>query len=674
MRRKIIFILCTLIVATIAFMTIYFSLSLSGVIQSNKIKLVIEAKSETKVYDGTPLVGSEYRISYGEIRQDHKIEVVFVGEQTEVGESELTTIVYITDFNGADALRYYDVEQIDAKLTVKKKDITITTASDEKFFDGEPLKNEGYSVAEGGLIEGHEISCQSVTEITDVGSVDNVLLPKITDENEQDITDNYDITFVYGKLTVVPRVIKLTTGSKDRVYNGTALTNDVYELTEGNIIEGHSLYVEVTGQRTEVGTSKNTADLKVFDAEGKDATSFYDIQVIEGDLTVYKIDLNVFSDSLEQTYNGQPVSCPTYLQPEELMPGDVFYGELNVSVINAGVADNTFANAYVLNGEGQNVTSNYNFIFHDGTITVNKLNIIVETKSANKVYDGSPLTYNSEDHTDAYYVTGWMPSGETAQVEVYGTITAVGEVDNSAVVMIKKTIDGETTDVSGNYNVTYRFGKLTVLATKDVIYFRTVSQTKVYDGELFQTSPESITVVDASSLKENHQIVDGSMKTISALHVGTYENRVDFKVENTLTGGDVSNSYQCGFQSSADRGWLTITARELTLTADQEYVEYVTVLGGELTLTWTIEGLCANDVIDSSSVRFVDGALEGAISGVKITGGKIIVSFDTASLGSYMGEICIDVDSLKITNTKYGNEEVTENYQISSDPMTLAVI
>lgn len=670
MRRKTILILCMLIVASVAFMTLYFSLSISGVIQSNEIKLVVELKGEKKVYDGTPLVGSEYQITYGEIRKDHKIEVVFIGEQTDVGESPLTAKIYITDFNGADALRYYDIEQVDATLTVEKRNVTIISESDEKFFDGEPLKNENFEVADGGVLEGHELSCQSVTEIVDVGSVDNVLLPKITDENQLDITDNYDITFVYGKLTVVPRVVKVTTSSQDRAYDGTPLTNSDYSITEGNFIEGHTPFVQVTGQRTEVGTSKNTAELKVYDVEGKDVTSLYDIEITEGDLTVTQIVLNIFSDSLEQQYNGQEVVCETYQQPNELLTGDVFHGTVNGAITNVGSVPNTFSEAYVLNSSGEDVSHNYKFVFHYGIITVNKRNIVVETKSVNKVYDGSPLTYNNTDHRDAYVVTGAMAPGENAEVLVYGSITSVGSVDNSAMTRVIKIVDGVTYDVSGNYDVSYNYGTLTILATKDVIYFETGSYSKVYDGEYYQMSPDSIAIKDYSSLKENHQIVDGSLQTISVLHVGTYENRVDFRVVNTLTGADVSNNYQCGFKNAGDRGYITITAKELTFTPDEDYVQYISGSGDELTLSWTIEGLCANDEIDPESIAFADGVLAGAISEVQINGGKITVSLNTSLITAFMGEISLDIDNVKITNTKYG-EEATDNYQISCDPITL---
>ena len=57
------------------------------------------------------------------------------------------------------------------------------------------------------------------------------------------MTDNYDITYILGKLTIQPRYIKILTATDEWIYDGEEHYNDGCEVTDGSLVDGHNLIV-----------------------------------------------------------------------------------------------------------------------------------------------------------------------------------------------------------------------------------------------------------------------------------------------------------------------------------------------------------------------------------------------------------------------------------------------
>ena len=85
---------------------------------------------------------------------------------------------------------------------VAKKPLTITAGSATKVYDGTELTEDSYTHTE--LAEGNEIwSVLIVGSQTDAGESDNVpISADIEDTGPDQVTDNYDITYVNGTLKV----------------------------------------------------------------------------------------------------------------------------------------------------------------------------------------------------------------------------------------------------------------------------------------------------------------------------------------------------------------------------------------------------------------------------------------------------------------------------------------
>ena len=119
-----------------------------------------------------------------------------------------------------DLSQYLDQEGVEDKvfkdydlLTITTRSITITTASATKAADGTPLIADSYTISYGKLCDGHIAEIIVTGNIAEKGSVDNFVSISdcyITDEygnivfdgGVEDKVQNYEVTFILGKLTI----------------------------------------------------------------------------------------------------------------------------------------------------------------------------------------------------------------------------------------------------------------------------------------------------------------------------------------------------------------------------------------------------------------------------------------------------------------------------------------
>ena len=95
-------------------------------------------------------------------------------------------------------------------------------------------------------------------------------------------------TLVLTGVVSMPReIIEIKSASATKLYDGTPLTCERYEVSKGNLKEGHTIKVMFVGTRTQEGTSDNVFSVVITDAEGKNVTSSYQIIKTYGQLVVY---------------------------------------------------------------------------------------------------------------------------------------------------------------------------------------------------------------------------------------------------------------------------------------------------------------------------------------------------------------------------------------------------
>lgn len=161
----------------------------------------------------------------------------------------------------------------------------------------------------------------------------------------------------------------------------------------------------------------------------------------------------VESASYQKVYDGSPLRMEeVFVREGELLEGHRVVAEGYASLNEVGVTENRFVSLRIEDGEGRDVTHSYVLEAAFGTLEVTKREVTIETLSFEKPYDGEPLRH------DEFTVVG-LAEGHVAILTFGDGQTECGSSDNFATV---KIVDEEGNDVSSDYAITLRFGRLTV--------------------------------------------------------------------------------------------------------------------------------------------------------------------------------------------------------------------
>ncbi len=130
------------------------SIAADGWLKITPIALTITAGSDSKVYDGTALTKDSYTSS-GLASGDSIDSVTVTGSQTVVGSSaNVPSDAVIKNAAGTVVTGNYTISYANGTLEVTKRKVTLTSATDSKVYDGQPLTNDTGTVARGGVAEG----------------------------------------------------------------------------------------------------------------------------------------------------------------------------------------------------------------------------------------------------------------------------------------------------------------------------------------------------------------------------------------------------------------------------------------------------------------------------------------------------------------------------------------
>ncbi|MDI9471378.1 MAG: FctA domain-containing protein, partial [Bacillota bacterium] len=97
---------------------------------------------------------------------------------------------------------------VDGTLEITKRQVTLTSATDSKVYDGTALTNDTVTVTGDGWADGEGATYEVTGSQTDVGASDNEFTYAL---NDGTLEDNYDITVVKGQLTVTKPLIPTPT-------------------------------------------------------------------------------------------------------------------------------------------------------------------------------------------------------------------------------------------------------------------------------------------------------------------------------------------------------------------------------------------------------------------------------------------------------------------------------
>ena len=540
-------------------------------------RITIKIPDATKVYNGIALKAENFKIKSGDkalkagVMADGDVATVIVsGERLYVGSGDATLVSYdIVDSNNNSVRKYYvpTFEKGTLTVTANENEIIITANSANKKYDGIALTNSGYTYTSGVLASGDVLEAVVSGEQLNVGSGDNKVISYKVTRNGQDVTGNY--TFgesQNGVLEVTKRTITLTSASATKVYDGMPLTTsgDVKVSGDG-FVSGEGASYKATGTITDVGKVDNefTYTLNAGTLAGN-----YEITAVEGTLEVTPITEEVIvkvkgNSASGDKYDGQEKSVEGY---EVVEVTNALYSSGDVSYSGDAVAKGTNAGTYLMGlDEGKFRNNSKNFtnvkfeILEDGKLVIAKRVIELISASAEKKYDGKPLT--KQEVT----VSGEFVGNEGADYTFTGTQTNKGSSKNK---FDYKLIGGASND---NYDITPIFGTLTVTECDDEIIVKITGKkdSSMYDGTEKTVEGYDVSIKGSTLYSESDFRFSGEAKV-------THKNASDKAYPMGLSKDNFKNISDnfTNVKFEVTDGSLTITRRNVTLTSATDEKEY----------------------------------------------------------------------------------------------------
>lgn len=419
-----------------------------------------------------------------------------------------------------------------------------------------------------------------------------------------------------GSLKDEPIALEFTIGNLPREYNGkpqkaSKEDKDCFELVsmDGFLVEGHTLDFEFTGEQTDVGYCPIGLDVKVVNENGYDVTDQYKIKVNKGLLYVYKRAANIkLTSTSDLIYDGKSIDISDKYTASGIVNGhrvslkliDDWYDSSDKIVI--GTIDSRFVEYQILDGNGSDVSANYALESFSGSLSVVRRPITISPVSAEKTYDGKPLTctdykIDSGSLVAGHYIDGFSLVSEDG----YPELTNAGSVKIQIANPIIRDLEGN--NVTGNYNVTPGIGTLTVRKAPLIVTAKSASW--AYDGNEHSLQDDNEPYSVSGLVNDENVTVE---YVGSVLDVSTEVNRiVDCNIDN---GGD--GNYAITFVD----GKLEVTKAQLTISLEPIDGQYGDTFNTNIEDLYTIDSTINNLHLQLADKDYVSNLLKKAEIGV----------------------------------------------------------
>ena len=381
---------------------------------------------------------------------------------------------------------------------------------------------------------------------------------------------NIRVVVVDGWLEITPASIEqyatLTPQDVSKYYDGTPLAAGTATAADSN---GGELLVEysVDGETWVTDpagiTALNVSDSKTLQVRAS-GSNYAGYLTGTQKVTINRRPVTLTSATAEKVYDGTPLTDGTVTVSEM----GFAQGEgADYSVTGSQLHKGFSANAFIYTLHENTLEENYLIKTVSGTLTVTARPLTITAGSASKQYDGTPLTRNS-------YTSEGLAAGDAIQtVTVTGTITYTGSVPNVPSDAVIHNGAGE--DVTGDYEITYNNGTLTITVNEKILKVEANSNSWKYDGEnhrdggytvIYDGVSYTVAAGDSLTLPTGDKVtvtITAVVKNVSDTAAGN----------NAIVKLDLQHADQYKIKEEKD-GTLTITARKLTLTSGSDEKEY----------------------------------------------------------------------------------------------------
>ena len=433
------------------------SLTVTDRADGEKYEITVTANSAEFSYDGNehavegfetlefPVDGNKYTVS--------GLSASVSGTDAGTYPNNVTGTAKVTDAAGNDVTSQFSVTTESGSLVINKAKATIAPKDATKAYDGTDLKasefvTEGFVKDQG--VKSATFTGSQLNVGTSKSGIDGYVLADGTNAN------NYDITKGTGNLEVTPVsdevTVTITGNAATLKYDGTEQSVTGYTVVCSNGLYTANDFVftgAAVAKGTNVGTYKMDLDKGQFSNTSANFSNVTFV-VVDGQLTITPKSVDPEAGKgmsvgklPHVTYNGE-----SQKQKPEVKDGNTLLTE-GADYTLSYSKDTTNVGTVTVTVEGKGNYAGEAEV----TYEIMKRQVALESASASKVYDGTPLTKPEVTVGGDGFV-----EGEVSGLKAIGTVTNVadGEVDNEIV------WDWAEGFGEGNYDITKTEGKLSI--------------------------------------------------------------------------------------------------------------------------------------------------------------------------------------------------------------------
>ena len=645
------------------------TLEVTGLEDSKKHTAEVTAPSNEDTYDGTKksagteLTGTTFQWK----DQTYTIEGLTSANvtKTDAGEYEnkVNGTPKVLDAAGNDVTAQFKVTKKSGKLTIKKRTVTLTSATDSKPYDGTALTNDKVTVGGQGFAEGQDATYKVTGSQTVVGKSAN----KFTYELKKGTNaDNYNISKTEGTLEVTgledskKHTAEVTAPSNEDTYDGTKksagteLTGTTFQWKDQTYtIEG---LTSANVTKTDAGEYENKVNgtPKVLDAAGNDVTAQFKVKTKNGSLVINPKEYTVTTKSASKIYDG------TALTAGGKVEGIVSGEEVIITTTGSQTEEGTSKNTYELVWKSAKAT-NYTLAKESiGTLTVKKQSIdpgtdpekpnpdytgVKVNSPSDAVYDGNEHMWSptvtdkadkkleaGTDYTVEYSTKNFKDVG-TIKVTITGKGNYTGTVTRTYKVTPKEyTVTTESATKTYSGTALTAGGKVEGIVSGETVEFTTTgSQTEV------GASKNTYELVWKSAKATNYTLGKESIGELTVKAKSIVPDDKDTP-DSDKTGITVSEPSDSKYDGKEHKEVLTVTdtktSKELVVGTDYS-VTYSSDLVNAGTVTIKVAGLgnytgsfTKTYKITKRSVTLTSATVSKVYDGSALTNTSITVSGD----------------------------------------------
>ena len=526
---------------------------------TDQVTVTITGNTGSEKYDGNSHKVTGYTSTFSNAlytANDFAFSGKAEASRTDAGQTDMGLAV--EQFTNTSA-NFTNVEFVvtDGYSKVEKRNVTLTSASDEKVYDGHALTNNKVTASVDGFAEGEGATYDVTGSQKDVGESKNTFSYTL---NEGTNADNYNITKTEGTLKVTPVtdkvVVEIEGKTKTETYNGNTHEVEGYDVTKVSdaVYPEEAIHFEgaAKASRKDVGTSYMGLNASQFSNTSSNFTNVT-FKVTDGWLKVNpksitpdgpntpdekKTGIKVTKPD-DTMYNGEEQKNKPTVEDTKTgatLVENVDYTLSYTAAVDAGTVEVTITG--IGNYTGTAKTS----------YEITKRNVTLTSASASKTYDKTPLTKKEVTVSGDGFV-----KEEGATYNVTGSQTKKGTSKNTFTYELKSNTK------ASNYTIKVVYGDLTVTAEDGEVVVVITGHKKSfeYDGNEKSVKGYDVSITQGSKYAESDFTFNGNDE-VKGTEANTYP--MGLKVSDFTNNNDNYNKVKFVVTD----GSLTITPKSIT--------------------------------------------------------------------------------------------------------------